>query len=419
MIQTLLGPWRRADTWWGLAFAQLGFLLGTVTFSLVITLLAVTVGLLIVFPLAIPFALALFWLSAAFGRLERSRVGALLGIELADPHEPEPSGSWWTRLKARARSGSRWREIGYLLALLPVAALGALVTLVAWCGSAALVALPAYLTALPHDTARFGLFDLTWGPGVVLAAVVGLAGIALLAPWTTVAVAAVEGAMARRLIGPPRREELARKVEHLEASRTAAVGSAEAERRRIERDLHDGAQQRLVSLAMDLGQATERFDTDLDTAKELVVEAHQEAKAALADLRSLVRGFHPAILEDRGLDAALSAVVANSPVPVTLSVDVPERPPSVIESTAYFVVSEAMTNLAKHAKATRATVAIVRRGDRLVVEVTDDGVGGADPAAGTGLRGLAERVAAVDGWMQVLSPEGGPTTILVEMPCAS
>jgi signal transduction histidine kinase len=170
---------------------------------------------------------------------------------------------------------------------------------------------------------------------------------------------------------------------------------------------------------MDLGQATERFDTDLDTAKELVVEAHQEAKAALADLRNLVRGFHPAILEDRGLDAALSAVVAHSPVPVTLSVDVPERPPSVIESTAYFVVTEALTNLAKHAKATRATVAIVRRGDRLVVEVTDDGVGGADPAAGTGLRGLAERVAAVDGWMQVLSPEGGPTTILVEMPCGS
>jgi signal transduction histidine kinase len=202
-------------------------------------------------------------------------------------------------------------------------------------------------------------------------------------------------------------------------SRTAAVDSAEAERRRIERDLHDGAQQRLVALAMDLGQAAEQFDTNLDTAKELVVGAHQEAKAALSDLRNLVRGIHPAILEDRGLDPALSAVVARSPVPVTLKVDVADRPPAAIESTAYFVVTEALANVAKHAKATKATVTIVRQGDRLVVEVTDNGAGGADPAAGTGLKGLAERVAAVDGWMKVLSPLGGPTTVLVEMPCGS
>jgi signal transduction histidine kinase len=202
-------------------------------------------------------------------------------------------------------------------------------------------------------------------------------------------------------------------------SRTAAVDSAEAERRRIERDLHDGAQQRLVSLAMDLGQAAEKFDTDLDTAKELVVSAHQEAKAALSDLRGLVRGIHPAILEDRGLDPALSAVVARSPVPVTLRVDIPERPPSALESTAYFVVTEALTNVAKHARATKARVTIARQGDRLVVEVTDDGAGGADPATGTGLRGLEERVAAVGGWMRVLSPAGGPTTVMVEMPCGS
>jgi signal transduction histidine kinase len=254
---------------------------------------------------------------------------------------------------------------------------------------------------------------------VAIAGVVGLLGLLLLAPWTTVGVAAFESAMARRLLGPPPSEDLSRQVRQLEERRSAAVDSAEAERRRIERDLHDGAQQRLVSLAMGLGQATERFDTDLDTAKELVVEAHKEAKAALADLRDLVRGFHPAILEDRGLDAALSALVARSPVPVTLNVDVAERPSSAIESTAYFVVGEALTNVAKHAQATRASVSIVRRGDRFVVEVADDGVGGADPAAGTGLRGLAERVSAVGGWMQVLSPEGGPTTILVELPCAS
>src|SRR5262249_16738579 len=156
------------------------------------------------------------------------------------------------------------------------------------------------------------------------------------------------------------------------------------------------------SLAMDLGRATERFDQNPQEAKELVAGAHVEAKAALADLRDLVRGFHPAILEDRGLDAALSAVIARSPVPVTLSLDVAERPAPAVESTAYFVVTEALANVAKHADASAATVTIARHGPRLAVEVTDDGVGGADPANGTGLRGLEERVAAVGGWMRVL-----------------
>jgi signal transduction histidine kinase len=396
----------------------LDIFVGTVTFTLVFTFLVVTVSLLIVFPVALPFAWLLFVMARGLGRLERSRVGALLGVELPDPHSPL-EGSWWSKLKQRARSPSRWREIGYLIALLPTGAVAFSVTIAAWCGSAALLSLPAYIGALPGDTAKFGLFEVSTGVGLAIVAVVGLIGLALIAPWVTVGVAATEVAIARRLIGPAPADELSRKVRQLEVSRTAAVDSAEAERRRIERDLHDGAQQRLVSLAMDLGQAAERFDTDLDTAKELVVDAHQEAKAALSDLRSLVRGIHPAILEDRGLDAALSAVIARSAVPVALTVDVPERPPAAIESTAYFVVTEALTNVAKHAKATRASVAIARRGDRLVVEVTDDGVGGADPATGTGLRGLADRVSAVGGWMQVLSPAGGPTSVLAEMPCGS
>jgi signal transduction histidine kinase len=418
-MKNLLGPWRRGGLWWQLGYVQLGFFAATVTFTVMITLLATTAGLLIVLPLAIPVAWLMFWFGEWFGRAERSRLRGTLGIDLGYPHErPEPS-SWWPKFKARARSASRWREIGFLIGSFPVSALGFTATTVAWSGSLALATLPLYLGALPGDTARFGLFDLTWGPEVAAFAAVGILGLAVIAPWTTVGVAAVETAMARRLLGPPPDVELSRQVERLEASRTAAVDSAEAERRRIERDLHDGAQQRLVSLAMGLGQATEQFDTDLDTAKELVVEAHREAKEALADLRDLIRGFHPAILEDRGLDAALSALVARSPVPVTLHVDVAERPPSAIESTAYFVAGESLANVAKHAQATRASVSIVRRADQLVVEVTDDGVGGADPTKGMVLNGLAERVSAVGGWMHVLSPEGGPTTILVELPCAS
>ena len=242
---------------------------------------------------------------------------------------------------------------------------------------------------------------------------------AIVAPWLTLGIGAVEGAFARRLLGPGTDHWLARRLRQVEASRAAAVDSAEAERRRIERDLHDGTQQRLVSVAMNLGRATERFDTDPEAARELVIEAHREAKAALTDLRRLVRGIHPAILADRGLDAALSAVVASSPVPVSLVVEVPERPPAPIESAAYFVVAEALTNIAKHARATKAKVSIARAGNRLVVEVMDNGLGGADPERGTGLRGLADRIAAVGGWMRLLSPPGGPTTLMVELPCAS
>ncbi|HET8930366.1 MAG TPA: sensor histidine kinase, partial [Acidimicrobiales bacterium] len=193
--------------------------------------------------------------------------------------------------------------------------------------------------------------------------------------------------------------------------------------RRIERDLHDGAQQRLVALAMDLGAARERLDTDPEIGKRLVVKAHEESKEALREIRDLVRGIHPVILEDRGLDAALSAVVARCSFPVELSVDSSvesgDRLPATVESAAYYVVSEALTNVERHAEASRATVTIARRGNRLIVEVGDDGRGGADRTRGTGLAGLTERAAAMGGTLDLLSPPGGPTTLLVELPCAS
>jgi signal transduction histidine kinase len=194
------------------------------------------------------------------------------------------------------------------------------------------------------------------------------------------------------------------------------VDAAEDERRRIERDLHDGAQQRLVALAMDLGMAREKLRTDPQAATELVGEAHEEAKRALAELRDLARGIHPAVLADRGLDAAISALAARSPVPVGVDVAT-GRLPGPVESTAYFVVAEALTNAAKHARAGELAVRIARQGDLLVVEVTDDGAGGADPARGNGLRGLADRVAAIDGRLTVTSPPGGPTLVRAELPC--
>ncbi|HEY7919040.1 MAG TPA: histidine kinase, partial [Streptosporangiaceae bacterium] len=224
--------------------------------------------------------------------------------------------------------------------------------------------------------------------------------------------------LARKLLGPGSREELALRVESLARSRADLVEAADAERRRIERDLHDGAQQRLVSLAMNLGRARARFDDDPEGARAIVDQAHAEAKEALAELRNLVRGVHPPVLADRGLDAAISGLAALSPVPVTVRASLTARPSTSAEAIAYFVVAEALTNVAKHARATRAEVVASRHGDVLRVVIRDDGIGGADPQ-GQGLAGLADRLSGVDGRLSVRSPAGGPTVIEAELPCGS
>ena len=303
--------------------------------------------------------------------------------------------------------------------MLPVGTIGYALTAAAWGGSLALAALPAYVGRLPGESAKFYFFEIGQDGGAWLAMAVGIVGLVYIAPWITMGIASAEHSMARALLGPTHEAELAAQVTLAETGRTAAVDSAEAERRRIERDLHDGAQQRLVALAANLGAAREKLEQEPEEGREMVAVAHEEAKAALAEIRDLVRGIHPVILEDRGLDAALSAVVARSPVPVALDVQVAKRPPPAVESAAYFVVNETLTNIARHAHATRAHISIARAGDRLVVEVRDDGIGGADTTGGSGLQGLRDRVAGLGGSMYVISPAGGPTTISVELPCGS
>jgi signal transduction histidine kinase len=225
--------------------------------------------------------------------------------------------------------------------------------------------------------------------------------------------------LARALLGPGRREQLALRVESLARSRADLVAAADAERRRIERDLHDGAQQRLVSLAMNLGMARERFQAEPEPVRQALAAAHDEAVLALTELREFIRGLHPAVLNDRGLDAALSGLAARAPLPVRLRVDVPEPASPGVEAVAYFIVSEALTNVVKHAQATRAEVTATRAGDVLRITVTDDGRGGATSGEGTGLDGLAQRAAAVDGTLSIDSSPGGPTTITAELPCES
>jgi signal transduction histidine kinase len=244
----------------------------------------------------------------------------------------------------------------------------------------------------------------------------------LAAPWVARGLARADQAAARALLGPGRGEELAMRVEALAHSRAEAVAATDAERRRIERDLHDGAQQRLVSLAMNLGMARARLTDAPQPARDAIEQAHDEATRTLAELREFVRGLHPAVLDDRGLDAALSGIAATAPLPVRLRVEVATRCSPSVEAVAYFVVSEALTNVAKHAHAGHAEVTVERTGDRLRVVVEDDGRGGATPDAageGSGLRGLAQRAAAVDGTLAIHSPPGGPTVITVELPCGS
>ena len=420
MVKTVLHPWRSGRLWAALAHTALDLPVGLAVTVPTAVLVGLTAGLAITLPLAVvPATLLLAW-TGLMARVERSRAAALLGRSIPDPVAPLPAGPLWPKVKAAATSAPRWRQVGYCLLRLPAGAVLFTAVVGAWAGSLTLLGLPLYAPALPGETARLWLVSATQGPATVALALAGLTGLVAAAPWLTVAAARVDGAVAGWLLGPTRAGVLAEKASRAETGRAAAVEAAEAERRRIERDLHDGAQQRLVALAVDLGSARERMETDPEGARSLVAEAHEEAKAALREIRDLVRGIHPVILEDRGLDAALSAVVARSPVPVDLRVELGSRRlPQAVESAAYFVVSESLANVARHARATRASVSMAATADRLVVEVHDDGVGGADPAAGTGLRGLRDRVVALGGALDILSPPGGPTTVLVELPCGS
>jgi signal transduction histidine kinase len=414
-----LRPWTDGGLWLALVHLATGTFIGPLLFGVTLTLLVVTGSLLITFPLALPVAWLLFTSARVMSHVERVRASVLLDLHLVDPVPPLERTNWFARLAERAGTTVRWREIAYHLLMLPVGVIHGTIVLVLWTGSILLLSMPVLAGALPGGTAKFGWFEAGPGAGSFVLAVVGAAGLVLAAPWVTRALAQVHRAFLRRMLGLSREAELGAAVDRLEQSRVAAVDTAESERRRIERDLHDGAQQRLVALAVTLGDAHERLETDPARGRELVADAHEEAKAALKELRDLVRGIHPVILEDRGLDAALSAVVARSPVPVDLTVEIGERPPPAVESAAYFIVSEALANVAHHADAGRAAVSLVRSGDRLVIEVRDDGHGGADISLCTGLAGLRNRVAALSGHFHLSSPPGGPTTVLVELPCAS
>jgi signal transduction histidine kinase len=316
-------------------------------------------------------------------------------------------GAFTRRVAARARWTAIGRQLCYHLLAAPAAGLVGLLGFAAAVAGPALAVIYVYVARTHQLVHQWELAGPAVGGFLLLLAV----------PWLLASAAWLDTAAAAAMLGPDRAGALARRVEVLTQSRAGVVDAADTERRRIERDLHDGAQQRLVSLAMNLGIARAGLTDVPDEARQVIEDAHEEAKAVLADLRDLVRGLHPAILEDRGLDAALSGVAARAPFPVRLRVDVPARPSPMVEAVAYFVVSEALANATKHAQASRAEVTVRQADGVLRVSVTDNGVGGADPARGTGLAGLARRAGSVDGTFTLTSPPGGPTQIVVELPC--
>jgi len=350
-------------------------------------------------------------------RVERARFAITLGEPVPDWPAGSRAGYWLLVLPRRATLTERatWREVAYGTLRLPVSAASAFVSLGALAAGLVMLTLPLYNGSLPGGGAQVGGTVLRGALAMMACVVIGL-GLLLAAPWLARGLATADAALARGLLSPP--TDLAARVTELERSRDRVVDAAEAERRRIERDLHDGAQQRLVALAMELGRAKAKFDDDMDSVRELVDHAHAEAKTVLAELRGLVRGVHPPVLTDRGLDAALSGLAALCPVPVEAEVDVSVRPKPAVEAVAYFVVSEALANVAKHSRASHVRVVVEGHGypGTLSVVISDDGIGGADPR-GAGLRGLADRVAGVDGTLSVESPPGGPTIVAAELPC--
>ena len=398
------------------AYVVLGGVVGALAAPVMWTLASLATGLLVVV-IGVAFVGLLLLASEGLSRWHRARAAALLGVVVDAPASGAEPG--WRGWLARLGRATTWRQLAYHAFVGPTL-LAASAGLVAFCwgGGLVLVTSPLWSRISPEVVALPG--GLLQGVGRIwVSTAVGL-GLLAIAPRAARWLSALDIAILRPMLGQTRGEQLSPRVTALEQTRAGVIDAADAERRRIERDLHDGAQQRLTSLALNLGMARSALAPDAPPAtRRAIEEAHDEAKQALAELRGFVRGLHPAVLDERGLDAALSGIVARSPVPTSLHVLLAQRPPRTLEAVAYFVVSEALTNVARHSGATRAAVRVTSDAHRLVVEVSDDGRGGATTGAGSGLTGLTNRVASVDGTLTVTSPVGGPTVLRAEMPCVS
>ncbi|MEV5440065.1 sensor domain-containing protein [Streptomyces sp. NPDC052682] len=402
-------PWR------SVAYLLTGAVTGVVALVGIVTAAAVG-GVLAIVLVGLPLLVLTALAGLPVAWVERRRLW-LVDLDPAHGrHQPVTSGGLWAWLTTRLREQATWRELGYALlfsALLwPVDALAVTVALVF---PVSMVATPVLMATIGggEEAKVLKQWTVTTWPTAFGVAVLGLLLLAVGA--YVLGVAAGARAELTRLLIAPRDADLDAKVVELTRSRVRLVDAFEAERRRIERDLHDGAQQRLVALTMALGLA--RLDAPPGPLADQLAEAHAQAGMALEELRELIHGIHPKVLADYGLEAAVADAADRSVVPVDVELDLPGRLPASVEGAAYFVVCEALANVAKHSGANRARVSGGHRDGRLALQVSDDGRGGADAGAGSGLTGLADRVSALNGRLSLSSPPGGPTLLRVEIPC--
>ncbi|MDJ1133725.1 sensor histidine kinase [Streptomyces iconiensis] len=414
-----------------LLYAFSGLPIAVISFAYAITALATGIGLLITF-LGIPVLAVGLAGCRGLGHMERGRARALLRLEVTEP-EPvrtlQRSGGLTAWVGAVLRSGVSWRHMLYSLLHLPWALFSFTASLFFWLYGWGLFLyplwqwiIPSYAHKAPMQISDNGLtigaptdpdaWVLNDAAGTTLVAAFGLL-LVLVTPWIVRGLVQIDKLLVLGLLGP---SSLATRVWELESDRGVVVDTAAADLRRIERDLHDGAQARLVALAMELGLAKEKLLEDPQAGARMVDDAHGEVKLALQELRDLARGIHPAILTDRGLGPALTALGGRCTVPVRVHTDLEERPAAAIEGIAYFTVSELLQNVSKHSAAHHASVEVWRSANRLLIQVWDNGQGGATAETGTGLAGLADRLNAVDGLLLLDSPTNGPTTITAELP---
>lgn len=412
-IRAFLTAPARARTWREFLHVLLDFPIGLTGFCFVAVLLAGGL-LLAVTVVGLPLIAAMLIGCRALGVMERARAATLLGERVAKPPPFGPRRpGFWPWLKAALFDGPGWRVALYLVLLGGWSVITITVLAPVAISAGLLVTYPAWLQFVGDDggiSLGDHLVRAAWEVG--LSAAIGLV-LLLLIPWIVHGFAHVDRVLVGGLLGATTPSN---RVRDLEATHGEALDQAAADLRRIERDLHDTTQARLVALAMELGMAKEKLAENPALAEELITKAHTDAKQALTELHDIARGIHPAVLTDRGLDAALSPLAARSPVPVDVRVDLPSRPAPAVEAIAYYCASELLTNVSKHSHARVARLEVRKAGDRLRLQVWDDGIGGVDPALGTGLHGLGDRVRSVDGSVHVESPKTGTTSVVVELP---
>jgi signal transduction histidine kinase len=389
--------------------------LGLASLIVLVVLVSVGAGLVVVLFLGVPILLFTLELARWGAIAERERAALVLSGPIPRPPRRRVGGTGIvSRVRARVTDRTAWKDLGYMVLLAPAGILAGVVSIALWAVVLACLAAPAVSVAAPAGSP---LGDAS--AGALAGVCVGGFALAVVTVAITRWLASGLGALAVWLLAPDERAILAARVDTLEATRAAAVESADARLRRLERDLHDGAQHRLAYIAMELDRARGKLEDDPAGASELLGRAHEESKRAMGELRDLVRGIHPSVLTDRGLDAAVSGLAERCPVPVDVDVRLDRRPPTAIETAAYYVIAESLTNIARHSGAQRAAVEVSRAGDLLVIEVRDDGQGGAARNPGSGLEGLAQRVEALDGSVTISSPPGGPTVVRAQLPCES